>query len=206
MTRRPMELFSTKLTTRIGTWNVRTLYQSGKCAQVAKEMDRYKIEILGLSEVRWNTSGMTNLNTGHTIIYSGNTKQNNHTKRELKNGEKPKKSLKCHHKTTKRQTQDLYIEKDKEVKKNCKQDKRNYVEQLAQEAEIACSKGDMKYLYNTTKQLSGRRSNSNATVKEKNGNVITKIEEQLKRWKYHFEEVLNRPPQQTHLTSKGDRS
>ena len=83
MTRRPMELFSTKLTTRIGTWNVRTLYQSGKCAQVTKEMDRYKIEILGLSEVRWNTSGMTNLNTGHTIIYSGNTKQNDHTKREL---------------------------------------------------------------------------------------------------------------------------
>ncbi|XP_071153817.1 craniofacial development protein 2-like [Mytilus edulis] len=71
-----MELFSNKLTPRIGTWNVRTLYQSGKCAQVTKEMDRYKIEILGLSEVRWNTSGMTNLNTGHTIIYSGNTKQN----------------------------------------------------------------------------------------------------------------------------------
>ncbi|VDI32762.1 Hypothetical predicted protein [Mytilus galloprovincialis] len=59
-----MELFSNKLTTRIGTWNVRTLYQSGKCAQVANEMDRYKIEILGLSEIRWNTSGMTHLNTG----------------------------------------------------------------------------------------------------------------------------------------------
>ncbi|CAC5370965.1 unnamed protein product [Mytilus coruscus] len=134
MTRRPMELFSNKLNTRIGTWNVRTLYQSGKCAQVAKEMDRYKIEILGLSE------------------------------------------------------------KDKEVKKNCKHDKRDYVEQLAQEAEIACSKGDIKSLYNTTKQLSCRRSNSNATVKDKNGNVITKIEEQLKRWKDDFEEVLNRPP------------
>ncbi|XP_071123842.1 uncharacterized protein [Mytilus edulis] len=26
------------------------------------------------------------------------------------------------------------------------------------------------------------------------GNVITQIEEQLKRWKEHFEEVLNRPP------------
>ncbi|CAG2220909.1 unnamed protein product [Mytilus edulis] len=60
----------------------------------------------------------------------------------------------------KRQTQDLYREKDQEVKKNCKQDKRDYVEQLAQEAEIACSKGDIKSLYNTTKQLSGRRSNS----------------------------------------------
>ncbi|CAC5416958.1 unnamed protein product [Mytilus coruscus] len=100
----------------------------------------------------------------------------------------------------KRQTQDLYREKDKEVKKNCKQDKRDYVEQLAQEAEIACSIGDIKSLYNTTRQLSGRRSNSNAPVKDKNGNVITKIEEQLKRWKEHFKEVLNRPPQQTHIT------
>ena len=74
MTRKPNELFSAKNTTKIGTWNVRTLYQSGKCAQVVKEMDRYEIEILGLSEVRWNTSGMTSLNSGHTIIYSGNTK------------------------------------------------------------------------------------------------------------------------------------
>ena len=79
------------------------------------------------------------------------------------------------------------------MKKNCKQDKRDYVEQLAQEAEIACSKGDIKSLYNTTKQLSGRRSNSSATVKDKNGNVLTKIEDQLKRWKDNFEEVLNRP-------------
>ena len=72
MTRKPTELFSAKYTTKIGTWNVRTLYQSGKCAQAAKEMDRYKIDLLGLSEVRWNTSGMTCINTGHTIIYSGN--------------------------------------------------------------------------------------------------------------------------------------
>ncbi|CAG2240202.1 unnamed protein product [Mytilus edulis] len=69
----------------------------------------------------------------------------------------------------KRQTQDLYREIDKEVKKNCKQDKRDYVEQLAQEAEIACSKGDIKSLYNTTKQLSGRRSNSSATC---NQNIV----------------------------------
>ncbi|CAG2197111.1 unnamed protein product [Mytilus edulis] len=67
MTRRPMKLFSPKYPTKIGTWNVRTLYQSGKSLQTAKEMDRYSIEILGLSEVRWNTSGMTTLNTGQRI-------------------------------------------------------------------------------------------------------------------------------------------
>ena len=48
------------------------MYQSEKSAQIAKEMDRYNIEILGLSEVGWNTSGMTTISTSHTIIYSGN--------------------------------------------------------------------------------------------------------------------------------------
>ena len=67
-----MKLFSPKQPTRIACWNVQTMYQSGKSAQIAKEMDRYNIEILGLSEVRWNTSGMTTISTGHTIIYSGN--------------------------------------------------------------------------------------------------------------------------------------
>ena len=36
-------------------------------------MDRYSIEMLGLSEVTWNISGVKTLKTGHTIIYSGNT-------------------------------------------------------------------------------------------------------------------------------------
>lgn len=72
MMRKPIKLFSPKQPTRIACWNVRTMYQSEKSAQIAKEMDRYNIEILGLSEVRWNTSGMTTISTGHTIIYSGN--------------------------------------------------------------------------------------------------------------------------------------
>ena len=99
--------------------------------------------------------------------------------------------------TTRQQTkqaQNIYQDKDKEVKKGCKQDKRNYVDHLAEEAETACSKGDIKTLYNITRQLSGRTSKSNTHVKDKNGNIITKLEEQLKRWREHFQEVLNRPP------------
>jgi len=52
MMRKPIKLFSPKQPTRIACWSVRTMYQSGKGAQIAKEMDRYNIEILGLSEVR----------------------------------------------------------------------------------------------------------------------------------------------------------
>ena len=72
MTRKPMKLFSSKQPTRIACWNVQIMYQSGKSTQIAKEMDRYNIEILSLSEVRWNIIGMATISTGHTIIYSGN--------------------------------------------------------------------------------------------------------------------------------------
>jgi len=34
-------------------------------------MERYNIEVLGLSEVRWNTFGRLILNTGQTLLYSG---------------------------------------------------------------------------------------------------------------------------------------
>lgn len=36
----------------MGTWNMQTPYEPGKTAQVTKEMDRYKLDILGLSEMR----------------------------------------------------------------------------------------------------------------------------------------------------------
>ena len=40
-----------KTVTRIGTWNVRTFYETGKSVQVAMEIDKYGVEGLGLSEV-----------------------------------------------------------------------------------------------------------------------------------------------------------
>ena len=39
--------------TTIGTWNVRTMFQSGKAAQIAAEMQWYNIALLGISESRW---------------------------------------------------------------------------------------------------------------------------------------------------------
>ena len=48
-----MKLLSPKACVKIGQWNVRTLFETGKCAQVVKEMQRYGISILGVSEMRW---------------------------------------------------------------------------------------------------------------------------------------------------------
>ena len=67
----PINLLFPKTLTKIGCWNVRTLYETGRAAQVAMEMDKYQIDILELSEVRWTTSGKVTLASGHTLIYSG---------------------------------------------------------------------------------------------------------------------------------------
>ena len=55
----------------IGTWNVRTMYEAGKTAQVAAEMRRFNLALLGLGETRWTQSGQLRLTTGEIILYSG---------------------------------------------------------------------------------------------------------------------------------------
>lgn len=68
---RPTTIVSTRTTTTIGTWNVRTMYETGKSAQVAAEMRRYNLTILGISETRWTGSGQKRLATGELLLYSG---------------------------------------------------------------------------------------------------------------------------------------
>ncbi|XP_056017289.1 craniofacial development protein 2-like [Ostrea edulis] len=61
----------------IGAWNVRTMYETGKAAQIEREMNRYNIQILGVSESRWTGNGIITTNSRNTIIYSGR-EDNNH--------------------------------------------------------------------------------------------------------------------------------
>ena len=54
----------------VGTWNVRTLAQPGKLENVMREMDKMKLDALGLCEVRW--IGVGRIKEGDKeIIYSG---------------------------------------------------------------------------------------------------------------------------------------
>ena len=55
---------------RIGTWNVRTMLRPGKLANVISEMKRGKLNVLGLSEMRWKESGDFS-SEGVRIIYAG---------------------------------------------------------------------------------------------------------------------------------------
>ena len=91
-----------------------------------------------------------------------------------------------------------YSEVNKKVKKNIKADKRNYVEVLATEAEEAARQGNMRELYNITRRLSRKYGKPEILVKNKEGNTIMGEKGQIRRWKEHFEELLNRPtPQNT---------
>ena len=47
------------------------MYEAGKTAQVAAEMGRNKLDVLGISEVRWTQAGQARLVTGELFLYSG---------------------------------------------------------------------------------------------------------------------------------------
>lgn len=66
-----MTTYGMKRKTRIGFWNVRTLRESSKSKQVAKVMGEYKLDILGLSEVRWPDFGEIQTLNKCTFLYSG---------------------------------------------------------------------------------------------------------------------------------------
>jgi exonuclease III len=42
---------------RFGTWNVRSLYRSGSLKTVARELAKYKLDLVGVQEVRWDKEG-----------------------------------------------------------------------------------------------------------------------------------------------------
>ena len=60
---------STKL--RAGFWNIHTMYETGKQAQVLREMKQNRLHILGVSESRWTDFGKKTTSKGETIIFSG---------------------------------------------------------------------------------------------------------------------------------------
>ena len=65
------DLNITKTKIKLGHWNVRTMYETGKLAQVTSEMRRFNLHVLGVSESRWTGSGRLKTTTGETVLYSG---------------------------------------------------------------------------------------------------------------------------------------
>ena len=88
-----------------------------------------------------------------------------------------------------------YRERDKNVKRKARRNKRAFVNKLAISAEEVSQMGDKRTLYNITKKLAGdygRRGEQ--PVKDKNGQVMSDCNERKMRWAEHCSEILNRSP------------
>jgi len=59
----------------LATWNVRIILQCGKLENLKMEMARMKIEILGLSELRWPRAGDL-WNGEYTLVHTGTAENN----------------------------------------------------------------------------------------------------------------------------------
>ena len=58
---------------RFGTWNVMSLYTSGSLTTVARELARYKLDLVGVQEVRWDRRGT--VRAGYYISFFGKEKK-----------------------------------------------------------------------------------------------------------------------------------
>ena len=74
-----MKMFThPKIKLRLGCWNVRTMFAIGKTAQVCREMRRYQLEVMGISECRWMECGKVITREGEVILYSGSMEKHEH--------------------------------------------------------------------------------------------------------------------------------
>ncbi|VDO93884.1 unnamed protein product [Schistosoma margrebowiei] len=76
-----MPLLTTRAIIYLGTWNVRTVWDTGRASQTAAEMRRYNLEVLGISETHWTQVGQQRLTSEELLLYSGHEEVNApHTK------------------------------------------------------------------------------------------------------------------------------
>ncbi|XP_037939173.1 uncharacterized protein LOC119672241 [Teleopsis dalmanni] len=81
---------------------------------------------------------------------------------------------------------------NKVITKRAKEDKKNFYDALASEAEKAANNTDMKTLFAVTRTLSGQKNNArNIPVEDENGVLVNLKQEQLLVWKKYFESTLN---------------
>ena len=57
-----------------GTWNVRSLYRAGSLKAAARELVRYKLNVVGVQEVRWDKGGTVRAGDYNLFYGKGNGK------------------------------------------------------------------------------------------------------------------------------------
>ena len=61
---------------RFDTWNVRSLYRAGSLTKAAKELARYKLDLVGVQEVMWDKGGK--VRAGNYIFFFYGKGNENH--------------------------------------------------------------------------------------------------------------------------------
>ncbi|VDO77657.1 unnamed protein product [Schistosoma margrebowiei] len=71
-----MPPLATRATIYLGTWNARTMRETGRVFQTVAQMMRYNLEVLGISETHWTQVGQQLLTSGELLLYSGHKEEN----------------------------------------------------------------------------------------------------------------------------------
>jgi hypothetical protein len=59
---------------RFGTWDVRNMYRAGSLRSVAEEISKYKLDLVGVQEVRWDGGGTES--AGEYTFFYGKRNEN----------------------------------------------------------------------------------------------------------------------------------
>ncbi|KAK2719522.1 hypothetical protein QYM36_005114 [Artemia franciscana] len=94
---------------------------------------------------------------------------------------------------------------NKQVKTQTRNDKRMYLETMADQAEVAARRGDSHTVYVITKELVVISKASSTQVENIEGILLTQTDDIIRRWMEHFNEVLNQVPPTISLNIPGER-
>jgi exonuclease III len=56
---------------RFGTWNIRSLYRIGSLKTVARELGKYKLDLVSVQEVRWERGALNGRRIVHFSMGKG---------------------------------------------------------------------------------------------------------------------------------------
>ncbi|XP_070508684.1 uncharacterized protein, partial [Chironomus tepperi] len=87
---------------------------------------------------------------------------------------------------------------DRQVKHSARQDRRTWLNSIADQAQDAANKQQSRELYRLTKRLAGQSRPADKPVKSVDGTPLTNADLQMNRWTEHFKSVLNPPSTSTH--------
>ncbi|VDP38057.1 unnamed protein product [Schistosoma margrebowiei] len=71
-----MPFLTTRAIIYLGTWNVRTMWDTGRALQIAAEMRRYNLEVLVINETHRTQVGQQRLTSGELLLYSRHEDEN----------------------------------------------------------------------------------------------------------------------------------